>query len=216
MESIVNDEYPKTATWWLNLLPSAVLLDQQYGECFEPIRTGIYKVGDVDPTLDPTHTYYSEVTDAKGKRYLSPINDFVSVNQHVLDANGNLIIADYMMKNKERYLSLVSTIPARAVLLTELLVRDYLESLSQIPKASHYAPKISQMILPNHFYLYTDGYLLNTIRSLREQIGSIVGNDTWHLYFLSRHNTDLCIEKTIDYRIWYYNKHHSHERSPEL
>lgn len=190
----------------LNTLPYAMLIEQQFGEFLQPSPVGIYKIGECDPSIIPNKAYYSEKVMADGNRIVSPITDFQTETEAVVDSAGQLVIPPYMMRSKEKYLSAQPTVPARGIYLIELLINRYIEQTVQHSKYNHYSRKIDAQILPEHLYLHSSGQLERACDSIFGQIGDFMRQDDWHIYFVKRQQLDITVEKTIDYRIYDYHK----------
>jgi hypothetical protein len=63
----------------------------------------------------------------------------------------------------------------------------------------------SEFLIPE--YEYTEdvyGLIENLLGELHTDIVNFIGDDKWHMHFLRMRNSDLMIEKTIDYRVHYY------------
>lgn len=203
----------------LSSLANAVLIEQHFGAFLLPPPQGIYKNGEVDPCIINTEPYFFE--DDKSKFYtdktffqfsgksLQPISDINSVTSNVYDKLGRIIIPEFMMKDKERFLSSTPTVPYRGVILVELLIRNYIDSISNIPGKKSYAGRIERHVDPR----FVDHTVIDSLevicKSLFLQVEQFIGDDLWHIYYVKRIQFDIIIEKTIDYRIHYYNTQHN-------
>lgn len=203
----------------LSSLASAVLIEQQFGSFLLPPPVGIYKQGEVDPCVTSSGAYFYEqeqgafYTDKSFFQFngksIQPITDINIVQSNVFDRAGKIVIPAYMMLEKERYLSPTPTVPYRGVILVELLIRNFLDSISNIPGKKSYGGRIERHVDPrfiNHDVIDT---LEVICKSLFMTIEQFVGDDLWHIYYVKRIQFDIVIEKTIDYRIHYYNTQHN-------
>lgn len=197
-----HDLLQTTFSTTLNVIATAVLIEQQFGEFLVPAAEGIYKVGDAEPSIIPGRIYYSEKVLSNKSRVTLPITNFEACKDHVVDDKGNLVIAAYMMQNKARYLTQQPAPPTRGVLLVEQLLRNFIESQCRHTRRNHYVHKIENQIMPEHSYIYHEGHLEACCRSLLDQVSSFMNGDDWHIYFVKRVNLDIRLEKTIDFRIY--------------
>lgn len=200
-------------TLYLTVMSYAVLIEQQFGELLYPPPPGIYKLGETEPCIISTKRYYSEKVLPNKSRVTQPITDFDAITDHVVNENGQLVIPAYMMKDKPRYLSTVPTVPLRGLILVELFIKNYLDSICPYRKYNNFADKINNHILPGNEYLFDDGHLETTCQSLFRQIDSFIGKDDWHIYFVKRLHTDIIVEKTIDYRVHCWNEQNEQAQS---
>lgn len=190
----------------LPIFSTAALLEQQFGDFFQPPTEGIYKVGETQPCMFVNRLYHSEKLLPGGSSIKSPITNFDKTFSHVVDNDGNLIIPEYMMKDKKRFLSTYPTVPARGIMLVEMLVCSHIESMCIHTKHFHFKQKIDQQLLDSGLYLHYDGHLGKVCSSLFNQIDYFMENDLWHIYFTKRIQQDLYVEKTIDFRIYEWTK----------
>ena len=207
----------------LSSISSASLIDQQYGRFLLPPPKGIYKVGEVNPCMFLTKTYFHE--DEKGSFFtdktffqfsgktILPISDIRLVKSNVYDETGKIVIPAYMMLDKERYLSSEPSVPYRGILLVELLIRNFIDFVSSIPGRRRYPGRIESHLIPEFINNSVVDSLEVICQSLFLQIEQFIGNDRWHIYYIKRVQFDIIIEKTIDYRIHYYNVQHSQENT---
>lgn len=207
----------------LSSIASAVLIEQQFGEFLLPAPQGVYKNGEVDPCMLSTEPYFYDSEKGvfyTGKSFaqstgnsLQPIVDINTVKTNVYDKSGRVVIPAYMMADKEKYLSSQPTVPYRGVILVELLIRNFIDSVSNIPGRKAYAGRIERHVDPKFVNNDTVDSLEVICKSLFMQIDQFIGDDLWHIYYVKRMQFDIIIEKTIDYRIHYYNAQHNSENA---
>lgn len=201
------DQFPLTSRLILCAISYAYLIENQFGPYLVPLPQGVYKDGETNPCINPTRLYYSSVQPvANGPRHLAPITDFQSVREAVVDESGSLVIPAFMMQDQAKYLSPVPTIPARGLMLIELLISKHIENICQHTKYGHYNRKIDSQILDECHAIHYDGLLERCIESLTTQVSDFIGRDDWHIYFTRRIGHDIMVEKTIDYRIYDWNR----------
>ena len=190
-----------TQTFYLPIFTYAMMIERQFGEFLNPPRPGIYRVGDIYPCIEPTKLYYAQKINKNNTCTTTPITDFNLINDTVTDEIGNVIIPAAMMRSKEQYLRNEPTVPVRGLILIELLIKKYLDSVATWVKHSMQNQKIVSNIKPEYHEIYWEGHLEKITESLILQVSDFIGHDTWHLYFVKLLGLDLVIEKTSDYRV---------------
>jgi hypothetical protein len=195
-----------TQTLFLGALSYAVLIEQNYGQFLQPVTEGIYRPGDTEPILRADRNYFT-ISYINGNVQYKPLSDFKTCLDAVYDEYGKLLITEFAMIHKENFLTKEPTVPVKGLAMVELLVTNYLTSISQIPGfKKNLNHKIDNLLLEGYAYLNYEGHLENICEPLLRMITTFVGNDTWYYYFIRKTMTDLIIEKTIDYRIYEYHK----------
>lgn len=193
-------------TCFLPVFNYAVMIEKQFGDVMMPAINGIYKVGDIYPSIISGKQYYSQKINKLNQCITTPVTDFNKVNDTIIDESGNVIIPRGMMLNKENYLRNEPSVPSRGLILVELMIKRYIESVAPWVKYSMQNNKIISNFKPEGVELFTDGHIDKICDSLFAQISSFMGNDVWHIYFVKYSGLDIVIEKTIDYRVHYYNQ----------
>jgi hypothetical protein len=182
----------------------AMLIEQQWGHCLQPNKSGVYLVGHLEPILVPEKRYYKQEKQPGYVQPLVQVNNFDSHNGDVYDSHGNLVLSASVMKHKETMLSLEPTVPVRSLKIIELLINSYLSSKLKHIRYNVFSSKIDNYLKPEHQYLSSEGYLEMTCSGLFNQIIDFIGRDDWHIYNVKLNTLDIRIEKTIDYRIFQY------------
>ena len=209
------DHLRTTQTFFLPVFNYAVLIEREYGDFIVPAPEGIYRVGDIHPCIHSNKRYYSQKL-TKTNQYISaPVTDINLVNDTIIDETGNVILPAYVMKNKEQYLRNEPTVPARGLLIVELLIKKYIESVSPWVKYSMYNSKIASYFKPEGVELFYNGHIEALCESLFAQVCEFIGNDVWHVYFVKFMGLDLMIEKTTDWRILEYYRMTNEQKETE-
>jgi hypothetical protein len=193
-----------TQTYFLPVFNTAVILENHFGDVLVPHAKGIYKVGDIYPSIIPSKQYFSQKINRLNQSVTTPIIDLNKINDAIVDEMGNIIIPRAMMLNKESYLRNEPTVPARGLILVELLVKRYIESISPYVKYSMYNNKIISNFKPEGVELFVDGHIDKMCESLYAQVSTFIANDVWFIYFVKYMGIDLIVEKSTDWRICEY------------
>ena len=191
-------------TYFLPVFNYAVMIEKQFGDVMTPSAKGIYKVGDIYPSIIPNKQYYSQKINKFNQCITIPVTDFNKVNDTIIDESGNVIIPKGMMINKENYLRNEPSVPSRGLILVELMIKRYIESINPWVKYSMQNNKIISNFKPEGVELFTDGHIDKMCESLFAQISTFIANDVWHIYFVKYSSLDIIIEKSIDWRIHEY------------
>jgi hypothetical protein len=211
MNSLENLQTTKSLI--LPIFHYAMLIEYQYSDFIVPIPPGIYRVGDIYPCIQNNRKYYSQKA-LKNDQYVTTIvTDINAVTDTILDEGGNVILPAAVMKNKAQYLRNEPTVPSRGLMIVELLIKRYIDSISPWMKYSMYNSKILSHLKPDGVDLFNNGQLETVCDSLFMQLNDFIGRDVWHLYFTKFIGLDLLIEKTRDYRIMQWEEEHGHEYS---
>jgi hypothetical protein len=215
----------------LPVVAEAMILEQKYGTCMFAEAQGIYRLGDTEPSILPGEIYYTRNTGAntQGRQNrtlldtgnssfsisvrqnnllgsLQEITDFMSETSHVYDKFGKLVIADYMMRNKERYLGNLPSLPSRSIVIIEMIIRDLVGRTTEYGSKATYQQEIYNLLLPEYHFIQDQNLLEDTIPSVVQRVLNFIGEDTWHIYQIRRNNGNVVLEKTIDYRIYEYHR----------
>lgn len=193
-----------TQTYFLPVFNTAVILENHFGDVLIPHAKGIYKVGDIYPSIIPGKQYFSQKLNKLNQSITTPVTDLNKVNDTVVDEIGNIVIPRAMMLNKESYLRNEPTVPTRGLILVELLVKRYIESITPYVKYSMYNNKIISNFKPEGVELFVEGHIDEICKSLYAQINTFIANDVWFIYFVKYMGIDLIIEKSTDWRICEY------------
>lgn len=205
------DSLRTTQTFFLPVFNYAILIERQYGDFIIPAPVGIYKVGDIYPCIQNNKRYYSQKISKTNQCNSCLVTDINKVNDTIIDESGNLVIPAYVMKNKEQYLRNEPTVPARGLMIVELLVKRYIESISPWVRHSTYNSKILNHFKPEGIDLFNSGEIDLLCNSLFAQVSDFIGLDVWHIYFVKFMGLDLLIEKSRDFRVVQWEEEHGHE-----
>ena len=213
------DDIQTTQRLVVSSVASAALIENQFSNFLLPPPAGVYKIGEVDACMVSGEPYFYEedkglfYTDKAFFQYsgktIQPIVNINDVNSAVYDKTGRIVIPAFMMQDKAQYLSSTPTVPCRGVVLVELLIKNYLDSISNIPGKRSYGGRVERHIKQE----YADDSVIDSLevicKTLFLHIEQFVGDDLWHIYYVKRIQFDIVIEKTIDYRIHFYNTQHN-------
>lgn len=198
-------------TCFLPVFNYAVMIENQFGDVLMPATIGVYKVGDIYPSIIPGKQYYSQKINKFNQSVTIPIVDINKVSETVIDESGNVIIPKGMMLNKENYLRNEPSVPSRGLIIIELMIKRYIESISPWVKYSMYNNKIISNFKPEGVELFIDGHIDKICESLFTQVSNFIGNDVWFIYFVKYLGLDIIIEKTMDFRTHQWMQEHGHE-----
>lgn len=192
------------AVFIVNLMDFASMLNIHFGHCFIDPQPGIYFVNQTEPILKPNQNYFTDST----YRSQTPITSLDNVRENVLDENGLVVIPDYILKQQKKYLRPVPSIPVRSIEFLHRVAQQFIASNVVHQHCSYCERDLYDLVRPEFHYLVSDGTLEAGCRGLLDQLHYFMNGDVWNLYYLSRQGTDLCVEKSIDFRIyeWHQNK----------
>jgi hypothetical protein len=182
----------------VNLLDYVRKLDVNYGHLFKPVESGIYVSHQMKPIVGSKTLCFTE----KGFKTHTPLKNLDHVEEAVLDEHGEILIPAYMMARKKKFLMTAPNIPVRAICVAELLVREWLDSVLMHRPTTTYEEEISEHFVPEARSLIEQGYIERTCSRLMNELAGFVKCDTWNIYNIRLRNTDLIVEKQVDWRIW--------------
>ena len=200
-----------TQTCFLPVFNYAVMIEKQFGDVMIPAAKGIYKVGDIYPSIIPGRQYYSQKINKHNQCITTPVTDFNKVIDTIIDESGNVVIPRGMMLNKENYLRNEPSVPSRGLILVELMIKRYIESIAPWVKCSMQNNRIISNFKAEGMELFTDGHIDKLCESLFAQISTFMGNDVWHIYFVKYSGLDIVIEKSIDWRVHQWMQEHGND-----
>lgn len=199
----------------LSVLSYAAIIEQTYGDYLLPPQPGIYKYGDLNPSIYNGRSYY--VQRKNGNEVIRiPVTDFNTVEETVVDEMDKIIIPAFMMKNKSKNLFNEPTIPARGAKIIKLLIEHHLIRSSPWARKGNYVEKMCAFFKPDHVDIVEEMYLERLCESLLCQVEEFVGGDNWNIYFVDFKGLDICISKCIDYRIYEWTMQENQKREDGL
>lgn len=201
-----------TQTCFLPIYHYAVMIEHQYEDLLIPNKLGIYKAGEIEPCIVANKSYFSQSIDKiSGCYQRKAIVDFNKETNTVTDEIGTTIISSTMMRDKEHYLSNIPTVPARGLLIIEMLIKRFIESVTPWSRNSSFSNKLVSQFKINGSEILNEGHLDKICESLYSQLSEFIGHDVWHIYFVKFSGVDIIIEKTLDFRIQQWEQEHGHE-----
>lgn len=218
-----------TSVLAIDLLEFAINLDTELLATLVEPPKGIYIKGNIKPILTDDKVYYarskmpyiqgsSKMSYIIGKQKRIDIQDTAikdlkevfTLTEDLVDSDGNVVLSLKDIKIKSRYMSIGSDLPVTAIQLTKTMALDYISTLCKFSRFV-YSENIESLVKPEYHYLIANDSFDVAFESLHEQILNFIDQDTWFIYFCRLKGTTLLIEKTIDYRIYYYHEVHYKE-----
>ena len=196
----------------LDILPYALLIEKEYNKYLKPPPEGVYLKNTRKPILEPNKVYYkkSSVHDVVmfgNKSYsiypIVPISSISEVNEILLDSDYNVLLPEYIMVNKNRYLSNIPNLPVIGLSVVE----TYLFSLFF---NNNYNSSVINYLTNEGIDLYNSGDIdIETlINDLIYQCKIFIGKDIHFIYDITFNSLNVIIDKLVDIRIyeWTLNK----------
>lgn len=197
---------PTTSNLLLSLESIGNYFERKFSNNLQfPIK-GIYKHGDVNPTLINGYQYFVlNVNDKTNtKKILEDIN-VLQTGDYVVDKAGNILLSPRDVENRYVYLSDRPSVPTVGFDIVKLFIEHHITTKNVYTKESHNIKHaIIRKIIGNDVEdifdeINNDLMLL----SVYNQVDYFIGKDIYYIYFLRRTGlSDLLIEKTIDWRAY--------------
>lgn len=196
----------------LDMMNYVQRLNTKYGKYFIDPEEGIYVVNRTTPLLTSKSAYYTQ----KGYAQRVPLTSLDNVKEAVVDENGAVIIPQYMMLRKDKFLRATPNLPVRAIQIAELIAKEYIDSMLPHVAPYDYQSDLLKLVKPAGRALVRDGYFESICRRMIVDISLFVRADIWNLYFYRQDNTDLIVQKGVDYRIWKWTKEQEEKQEKAL
>lgn len=181
----------------------AGLIEEEARAYLPPYPAGIYSPTCVKPLLIPGQLYYCRAENNSNTLVPVVIKTAADVTGDIFNADAKLLVAGGI----RRLLSDAPQFPIHGCSMIKELVDCILEEESEFASPKRSCTKIEDL-WPDRFIMQ-DPALLDLKIRLHEQLTSIsrmvrefVGKDKWVLHYAEVLGGDLAVRKTIDYRIW--------------
>ncbi len=214
-------------------MPSASLIEAIVGNFLQPPVPGIYFRGSTKPLMNVAgivndRYYQHRVVAGRQTKDMITIRKLEEIDHRVpvLDLDGNIVASVHQIP----FLSYEPVLPVVAIAIVEAAVNDVVESQGMedyrcnpkspidlygefiLPEANDTPDIIRLDTRPRYEKL--DGTLRGAVidqiteivSGLRNDVKSFCGENPWVIHFLKRRNTELIIEKSIDWRIIEYHR----------
>lgn len=161
---------------------------------------GIYQVGNISPILQEGQRYYTRSGLNSGK----PITDIENVNEAVFDVNGHLLINDFVMARKRKFLSNESKISKAGLHAVYCFINKKIEDNCAYSRVRRYDDQFIQCFKPDYHDAIRQGEIDVDLLfgTLNTRIQPFIEKDPWTIYFVKKISTLALLEKTVDFRIY--------------
>lgn len=196
--------------------------------------TGMYLRGRSEPTLVPMQTYYQRLitgTAKNKKEKMVPINIWEKISGDIYNQVSEIVVAGH----QTHYLSREPTVPVIALQIIEIIAKRVVDDLSKFwirmdnprlrfestrKEDDFYKPEIllRPFFIDNlsaHQYQESVDEIMEEVSLLKREISQFIGSDKWIMHFVRRRGSSLIVEKTIDYRIYAWERDHADDLPDE-
>lgn len=200
------------ATLIVPLLQHIVRLCDRYAEWLIPPEPGIYLLYSPTPALKPG-MYYTESSYTQRQ----PIQSLDNIREALLDPQGNTVIPQHVMRQKERYLSALPRVPARAIQLAILIIKIRISQLVKHRWGYKDPNDIYHYFLREYWDRISYDELEEVCIELIRFVDEFVYDHDWNIYFVNLSGVDAWIHRAEDFRIvdWMQQKYQEEERRRE-
>jgi hypothetical protein len=193
-------------------------IEQECIDFLRPAPKGIYSINRVEPVMVDGIEYFTKKI-KNGKLVKTVVSNLGNLTEciytEVFSKNGSpegvdkVVIPKAFMLNKEKYLSSEPILPYRGIKLVKDLANVQIDNFIRYPSSRQHVEDLIQKNL-----IALDENLLDQITcdikhiysSTEEELNSFLGRHNWNLYFIRTENTELKIERSIDWRAFEYER----------
>lgn len=189
-------------------LPLAYGIEGRAGKYLIPYEQGIYIKGHSKPSVLPGQKCFIRKKNLNGTISTEQITNLSNIPSNIYSETGELLIPH----TSRDFLSRTPSIPVTGMKIitaySKKVLFDYSEWCRN--RSPSIESVLSEFILPEYRYkseIYD--FMEDAMMEVRTNISDFIKNDTWVMHFIKVIMTDIFIEKTIDYRVHWYNQYHS-------
>lgn len=188
----------------IDLMEHVTSMEEKYIDALIDAPKGLYIVGNIEPLLLDSNTYYPKSLYPNPKRRIAGLTDLVSYSDDIVNAQGETVVTLKDLILKAKFLKQEPTVPVIAIKAAISVVEQYLTSSSWYTKRSHPQHRLEFLVRSEFQDMVVNDEYFDVFQRLRKQVMSFVGDDQWNIYFTKVKGTNLIVEKSIDYRIYCY------------
>lgn len=197
----------------LNIETEALLIEDAIKAICKPYKTGIYLSNKSDPIIIPGKYYYRIERISQGNLKEIQVKTIEDINGVVYNKDGEIVINDFISRNKKNYLFTEPTIPVYGRKYIESLVRDYLQNARMYDNCGdncsnsyrymndtfNNITKEENINSPN--YLIVEELVLNSTIETRQKLVEFIGTKTWDVIIPTFTKDVIILENTGDFRV---------------
>ena len=198
------------ATIIIQLMDFIPRLQDHYQAMFLDPEPGIYMLNGTEPLLK-TGCYYTPSSYAAQQS----IAQLDNIKESILDSSGSVVIPQYVMQNKSRFLSATPKVPVRALQTASLLVKIRIQELVQHEWSPIRRHSILAPFKPEYKTKIDYDEIEELCLDLITVVDDFVADKTWHVYFVTTQATDLTIDRAEDFRIIDWTRYKQQEALAE-
>jgi hypothetical protein len=184
------------ASLTVHLLDFISRLQDRYHALFLEPEPGIYLLNGTSPILK-TQPYYT----VTGYAEQTPLTQLDGIRESILDSNGQVVIPQYIMQNKQKFLSSIPKVPVRAIQTACLLVKIQIQELVKHDWSPSHRHTLLAPFKPECRDDVDYDEIVELCRDLMAVVDDFIGDKLWHVYFVNTVDTDLTVDRAEDFRI---------------
>lgn len=167
---------------------------------------GLYLPQSIDPIIKLSDELYP-----RSKRgipeyqFKSPI-EIKDSKETVVTIDGTVVFTLTQIKRYSKFMSDKPFMNVIALKIAKIIADNYLSNMCPISKGRKGIRSISHLIKEEYRDGFNEDEFENIFSSMLAAISEFVGRDIWHIYFTKLSGTQLAIDKTVDYRVYWWHQ----------
>lgn len=201
----MSNEFPVIATYAFDPVSCAAQIESLFGPYLQPYDRGIYLRGSIVPAMVPGRTYFRLDKGLDGIAVRVPVNDICDVKGDVYNINLDIVI----QARRAKQVSLEPTIPVQGIRIIYAFIEEILNDNSAWSRLESCTLEavLKKFILPEHHgNTRLISRMIDTMLDIQNDVMQFLGKDKWIMHFLKMNRTDIFIERSIDFRIFDWNR----------
>jgi hypothetical protein len=201
-------DIPVKKTLILDPLPLATRVEDEMRLYIVPAESGLYLRGSKKPAIIPGNRYFCKSKNQEKSNRLVAIYDVSDITGDVYNEFGEIVLPF----RKKEFVSNEPLVPVRGLNIVYNYVEKVLNDRSEWVRSRRIhdlKSYLSEFIKPEYqeaadIYDHIHELLID----LRIDVNQFVGDDKWVMHFCKFVGNDICVEKTIDYRVYSWSREH--------
>ncbi len=195
----------------------AQAIAEKFGEFLQKPDPGFYCHNSLLPSVVPGKTYLTERS-SRPVRFenITSVDQLKGIKEALVhEGSGEIVIPEYFMQNARRMITTEPVRPVRAYSLIEATVKQHISEFTK-----HRMNFINDIFIHNRVFnnlteagrfLFDDSVIEDMCEPILTTVSNFLGSDNWNIYFVNRKGLDLYVEKSVDFRIFDWERRNNND-----